>query len=110
MSVNPSVAMGWASGALQRGGDRRHHPLGLVGRRGRGLRGDDASVEGEDGVGEGAANIDAEEHDPDVNRNWQRPNAAGERGPSGVRSRGQRGLQLLGFAQVLVRRAVTVMG
>jgi hypothetical protein len=53
---------GRRAGALEHGLDRRHDTLGLVVGRRRRLRGQQPSTGGEHRVGEGPADVDAEQH------------------------------------------------
>ncbi len=82
--------------ALQRGGDRRQHALGLVARRGRRLGGDEPAARGHHRVGEGPAYVDPEQH-----------LAANLPGCRRLASGGQD--EVLRLGQVLVRRAVAVV-
>ena len=54
---------GLRAGPLQCRRHGRHHPLGLVVGRGRRLRRDEPPAGGEHRVGEGPADVDADEHD-----------------------------------------------
>ena len=54
--------LGGRPGAVQGRADGGEHTLGLVVGGGRRLRGHQPPVDGDDGVGEGAADVDAEEH------------------------------------------------
>ena len=57
--------LGRGARALQHGAHRGEHALGLVVRRGGGLGRDEPPVRGDHGIGEGASDVDPEEHAPD---------------------------------------------